>query len=176
MTEQDWLESTEPEKMLAFIGAKASDRKLRLFACACCRRIWHLLADERSRRAVEVAERYADGLISEDECGVCREAAYDAHCDRNGLIDIAWTAAAYNAACPPHNYVDFAWDCASNAQEASGSTAASRTQAALLREIVSNPYRHVIIDPIWLAWHDGTVPKIAQTLYEECRFQPADPR
>ena len=37
---------------------------MRLFACACCRQIWHLLADQRLRTAVEAAEQYAAGLNS----------------------------------------------------------------------------------------------------------------
>ena len=41
----------------------------------------------------------------------------------------------------------------------------------LLREIIGNLFRPVRVDPSWLAWHDCTVPKIAQTLYEERRFQ-----
>jgi hypothetical protein len=105
MTEAEWLASTDPEAMLRFLLGKpavrsggllgwlglarqlpepgtagevrTSDRKLRLFACACCRRIWDLLVDERSRQGVEVAERYADGLASEDERKAAEAAAWD---------------------------------------------------------------------------------------------------
>jgi hypothetical protein len=60
MTEAEWLACENPYEMLRFLRDKASDRKLRLFACACARRIWHLLADDRSGKAVTFAEQYAD--------------------------------------------------------------------------------------------------------------------
>src|SRR5262249_1193073 len=74
MTESEWLTATDPTPMLAFLAGNASDRKLRLFAAACCRQVWHLLTDERSRKAVKVAERYADGLADEDELFTAWEA------------------------------------------------------------------------------------------------------
>jgi hypothetical protein len=61
MTEQEWLACTEPQPMLDFLRGKASDRKLRLFAVACCRTVWELLPDEPARRAVQVAELMAEG-------------------------------------------------------------------------------------------------------------------
>src|SRR5947209_7453257 len=67
MTEAEWLECTEPDRMLEALRGKISERKLRLFVCACCRRIWHLLPHGPSRAAVEAAEHYADGLIEEAE-------------------------------------------------------------------------------------------------------------
>ncbi|HEX4794274.1 MAG TPA: hypothetical protein VH370_10810 [Humisphaera sp.] len=67
MTEQDWLHVDDLEAMLRHLSGRVSERKYRLTECAFHRRFWHLLADERSRRAVEVAERYADRFASADE-------------------------------------------------------------------------------------------------------------
>jgi len=55
--------------MLEFLKGKVSDRKLRLFACACVRRTCHLLYDKHSRKALTIAGRYADGEISAEKLG-----------------------------------------------------------------------------------------------------------
>lgn len=68
MTEQVWLECTEPKKMLEFLQSlKTSERKLRLFTCACCRRIWLFLPDSLSRKKVDFGEQYADGYVSDKQ-------------------------------------------------------------------------------------------------------------
>ena len=86
MTEDEWLECTNPTPMLEFLRGKASERKLRLFAVACCRRISNLLRDERSRQAVEVGEWYADGLVTDDALEEARENSSDA----SGAAHRAW--------------------------------------------------------------------------------------
>ena len=63
MTEQEWLACTDPTLLLQFVRGKFSDRKLRLFAVACCRRIWQLIDDDRSRQAIVIAEEFADGRV-----------------------------------------------------------------------------------------------------------------
>jgi hypothetical protein len=64
MTRNEWLACTDPDQLLDDLAGNVSERKLRLFACACCRRIEPLLP-EGSRQTVEVAEKYADGLVDE---------------------------------------------------------------------------------------------------------------
>ena len=75
MTEDQWNTCAEPTDMLDFL--RRSDRRLRLFACAAVRRTYHVL-DERSLKAVEDAERFADGLASEAELRTAREAGLQA--------------------------------------------------------------------------------------------------
>lgn len=57
---------------------KTRDRLYRLFAVACVNAIRERLTDSRSRDAVDVAELYADGLATDEELRIARNAAGDA--------------------------------------------------------------------------------------------------
>jgi hypothetical protein len=72
-TEAEWPSATDPAPLLEAIRGRTSDRKPRLLACACCRRIWDLLS-ELERNGTDIAERYADGQASEDERWDCLKA------------------------------------------------------------------------------------------------------
>src|SRR5262249_16339997 len=49
-----------------------------LFAVGCCRRISHLLTDERGRKVLDTPERVADGLATPEECQAFDDAVWDA--------------------------------------------------------------------------------------------------
>ena len=75
MTEDEWLSCTFVPNMLACLEGRLSDRKSRLFAVACCRPLSREWVKEPSRKAVDVAERYADGNATGLELAEAREAA-----------------------------------------------------------------------------------------------------
>jgi hypothetical protein len=142
MTDQDWLQSDDPAAMLECVTFHkrqvgwgcVSDRKLRLFAVACCRQVWHLLTDERSRRAVEVAERYADG--DGGGTSVMHRAREEAWMGKDMHDNQPWALAL---SCCHHQAYTAAQDC--RAVATNGRLIPPATQAALLREIVGNPFR-----------------------------------
>lgn len=77
MTEAGWLACSDPDLMLEHLrGRRVYDRKLRLFACACCRLVWKWIKDERSRWAVEYAEHFADRRAKGHEMASASRAAF----------------------------------------------------------------------------------------------------
>src|SRR5262249_38060162 len=98
MTETEWLACNDPRPMLDFLRGKASQRKLRLFACACCRQAWNLLPLE-GQWAIEVAERYADGKADPEELGRARRSVEEIACRVGGALWYSgwWTDELFGA-------------------------------------------------------------------------------
>src|SRR4051812_39685044 len=98
MTEQEWLAATDPKAMVEFLRGKVSERKLRLFCCACCRSIWDLITDDRSRSAVRTMERFVDEQASRDELWDAEKAAMEAEeaLEGNGEGAVSYTFQTMN--------------------------------------------------------------------------------
>ena len=181
MTEAEWLACADPTPMLEFLRGKASDRKLRLFACACVRRIWRLLCAGECRNAVEGTELYADGRLSEGEFFSVFRSAADA------LDGISGRSAIYAASaagfCARWVFADenhTQWEpgeALSDAQFAAKQAARAfhpstdkqrSAQATLVLDVFGNPFRpSPPFPPAVLAWNDRTVPRIAQCVYDD---------
>ena len=184
MTEAEWLACNSPPRMLEFLRGRAGDRKVRLFAVACCRHILHLLTDDRNRIVIEVAERYADGLVPKKNLKAARRRTFQARSERPCTIgqDFQWGLAFAEGATdvltegPHESAQDTAYYAA--VALAYGETqgrerderfeavhnAERLIQARLLRDIFGNPFRPVSFDP---AWRTANVVALARTVYEE---------
>jgi hypothetical protein len=180
MTEAVWLASTKPDEMLVFLQGKASDRKLRLFGCACVRRVWYRLEHYRAaRHAVEIAEEFADGQRTlgelEELSELSREGELAEWVPTRTKESRALRAVGWCVLGDFHGW-EHGWEghpgiVARHAAGASGTMGSERVaQAQLLRDVFGNPFRPATVDPAWLRWNDCTVPKIAAGIYEERAF------
>lgn len=103
-------------------AVEGKDREIRLFAVWCARQVQRLLKDKRSRDALDVAERYANGEATRSELRAARDAAARSAA-RAAAWEDAWEAA--RAACAA------AWYAAAEAARAAAwSTAWAATEAA----------------------------------------------
>jgi hypothetical protein len=182
MTEAEWLVCQDPLAMLEFLRGKVSDRKLRLFAVACVRRLSPLLVPE-ARAALEVAERVAEGTADSAERKRARETAFHvgwvsfgAHrrgpakaavCD--ALERRAWEAATNAARRSSHiGAMDRLWPHLGDYSNALKVEEVSIT--GLLRCSFGNPIRPAALNPSWLSWNDGGIHKMAQSIYDDHAF------
>jgi hypothetical protein len=179
VTEVEWLNCTDPHPMLEFVRGKVSNRKLRLFACACCRSIWRFMTDDRSRNAVEVAERMADGLATNAERRAAALAAGAVELGKGGAAACAVAVSAYHAAERSSLNAASIFGAAvsaklhrprrtdNSAYRSAESTASEKERARqipLVREIFGNPFHLVSIDTSWLT---PDVVRLAQDIYDE---------
>jgi hypothetical protein len=189
MTESEWLACVDPQTMLEFLRAKATDRKLRLFAVAVSRRFLLLTHDQRVSEALDIAEQFADGLIGDMERSNARRAAQQAAQVRGVVarpVAPKWErrAASLSYYAAARQAMEAAWNIPSLAVEVlvwreggyntcdwqAIKTHEGVIQSNLLRDIFGNPFRQTRLDPSWLNWNEGTVVNLAQTIYEERAF------
>ncbi|HEY7309024.1 MAG TPA: hypothetical protein VH643_06600 [Gemmataceae bacterium] len=192
-TESEVRACTTPMMLLELLRrrGKLSERKARLFAVACCRRIWPLLIDARSRAAVETAEQLAEEF-GEEGRRPSRTAALaageEAIAQRQGS---RWEKAAYAAYHALARSAAEAAERASHfAAEAKGEeviapllgkkadlaseyrtavAVESKAQVALLSCLFGDVFHPLpAIDSGSRAWNDGLIVKLAQAAYKEC--------
>ena len=147
MIEAEWLACEHPGPMLQFLQTRASERKLRLFADACYKRLCHISVDGSMQMAVELelAREDARGYASVVARWGARLARKAAWLERQGQGDAKQAA-----------------DTAQAGER--------RGQAADLRGIFGNPFRRVTLDPAWLHWNGSTVRKMAEAIYDDRAF------
>ncbi len=185
MDEASWLASTDPTAMLTFLrtGGQATPRKLRLFGCACCRRIWHLL-EERAKAGVSSIEQFTDGLLGQQEFEsagrwVGNELTSQVLAMRGGVV-ICATTAVVRFFIPDITEVpdllmgtvaDGAWFASSAAGVGNANqpdALEQQAQAKLLRDIFGTPFRPLPpINLSLLTWNGGLIRTLAQAAYDD---------
>jgi hypothetical protein len=184
VTEAEWLACTDPKPMLEFLRGTASDRKLRLFAVACCRQTRrsaskrsHVLQEEEAS-VIEIVERCAERAITVEEMrSEVGEFGPEDDYDRWAIHEAAgpdpliaaseaakWTAdhagqEAQHAAIKRRKDMHAAWDEAATARNA--------CLCRLLRDVIGNLFRPVALDPSWLK---PNAVKLAQAIYDKRAF------
>jgi hypothetical protein len=160
MTEEEWLASCDMLSLIPFLRGKGTDRKFRLFVCACGRRAWEFIGGPLRQQALEVAERLADGAAGGQEGAAMRQALLDVFLQP---APPPWTH-AHDAASAALEEVAFEGaERAAVIAPDEGWQATFRAQSHLLRCIFGNPFRPVSLNP---ACRTPAVSSLAEAAYE----------
>ena len=177
--EKQWMEAEDPGEMLNNIEVTLSDRKSRLFLLGC----FQSISDICPKEAIELAEKYADGLVVKETLAPMKDfLSRNAHDDNNDLdivfstmyplceekivpyackdasISVARLFARHNI--PTSEYLKKSKEVIVEQRE---------SQANLLRDIIRNPFakEKVEMEP---AWYTQNVIDLARSIYEEKAF------
>jgi hypothetical protein len=175
MTEAEWLACADPLPMLDWVRVRgASERKVRLFTLACGRRYRRLWCDPADgaalgglvERLFDAGERHTDGADCSEEMDALRR--------QMGRRPTEWLWSLDGTLQGDTGFWGrLGGDRGAGLREETGIDVQElrQSQAALLRCIFGNPFGPLPrLDPAWLAWEGGTVPKLAASIYEERAF------
>jgi hypothetical protein len=164
MTEAEWQNSIEPRGMLGFVAGKVSTRKWRLYGVACCRRIEHRLKDSLSQRALDLAERLAEGTCDVAEVDVERffpPPLTTAHDFRRWALEACLKGDAIRVLFPAAN-------CSPLPSAIRNRSFGEKSaQASLARDIFGNLFRPVAFSP---EWRTDTAVALARQMYDSRDF------
>jgi hypothetical protein len=147
-----------------------TDRKLRLFACACCRRLWHLLPDPANRDLVAAVEDRPDGTRDDPVLWAAIEASSRRErewTDDPGYLAVKYLGRSYYKVRPLESAVAAAVMLGRWVGEAGDSAAEWAAQAGLVRDLLGNPFRPVAFDS---RWRSADVVGLARGIYEYRAF------
>jgi hypothetical protein len=160
VTEGEWLTCGHPTPLWWFVEPKEPKRKLRLVACACCRRVWDLLLDPHSRRLVETAEAMADGLVAEEDARKLWLGAGDpGRVLGNDDFSVSLSACTLN---PSVLRAVPRFASALVGKHGGDALEEMSFQAALFRDVFGNPFRPTTISD---AWKTRPVLDLARQMY-----------
>jgi hypothetical protein len=167
VTESKWLATRDPTAMLRFLRDRASDRKLRLFACADLRYTYRDQDSPYARTevaaALRLAERWADEgacptptLDDLRACAAVRGPADEAEATAILMNKYALLPAGRRAAAGTVRQASSRghFPCPDQRKQ----------QARLLRDVFGNPFRPAAVCPAWL---NPTVTALARSAYDE---------
>ena len=159
---------TDPTSMLEFLQGKVSERKLRLFAVACCRRAGALL--EHDQKTLATAEDHADGVLGPEDFMYAWWDANEANDEvrRRREIQGSLLGEAFDVVWDDET---LEFDAVLRICHAARSVVERALLVESVQDIVGNPFHPIAISPHWLAWEDGTVRRIAQAIYDERAFE-----
>jgi hypothetical protein len=182
MNESQWLESNNPRPMLAVLHSRGSDRKLQLFAIACCRRVWHLMTDARHREAVEAAEQFAEGSLTEAEFEAALEPVVALWADLPDARTTEWAPFHYMTGATRHlgpgggassaaSFAARGLACAAGREGGTQWVAARQVEEAaqcpLIRDLFGNPSRPFRFDSDWLSGQGRVAVERARNYYRQ---------
>jgi hypothetical protein len=164
LTQPQWSDN-DPGAILKLLRGRVSDRKVRLFAAACCRTLWPQLSDPRTRNLLDVIERFADGEAGRDELEAARH-QHPRKCIGGAFAVI--TASQIDPWAAAH--ATLAWFRGERLKWQGARRRANCQLEVPFNDIFSPPNPPPVIDAEVLAWQKGTVVRLAQAIYDERRF------